>query len=59
MGHAILLDGATLSLSDLLAIADDGAQVGLAPAARARVAASRAVVDAKAAGNEPVYGVNT
>ncbi len=55
----ILLDGATLSLSDLLAIADDGAEVGLAPEARARVAAARAVVDAKAAGNEPVYGVNT
>ena len=59
MGHTILLDGATLSLSDLLAIADDGAQVELAPAARARVAAARAVVDAKAVGNEPVYGVNT
>lgn len=55
----ILLDGATLSLTDLLAIADDGAAVGLAPAARTRVAAARAVVDAKAAGNEPVYGVNT
>lgn len=55
----ILLDGATLSLSDLLAIADDHAEVGLAPDARARVAAARAVVDAKAAGNEAVYGVNT
>ena len=55
----ILLDGATLSLTDLLAIADDGAAVGLAPAARTRVVAARAVVDAKAAGNEPVYGVNT
>ena len=55
----ILLDGAHLSLADLLAIADDRAEVGLAPDARARVAASRAVVDAKAAGDEPVYGVNT
>ena len=55
----ILLDGSTLSLADLLAIADNFAEVGLAPAARIRVAASRAVVDAKAAGQEAVYGVNT
>ncbi|MGE3492312.1 MAG: histidine ammonia-lyase [Vicinamibacterales bacterium] len=55
----ILLDGATLSLDHLLAIADDGAEVGLAAEARARVVASRAVVDARADGNEAVYGVNT
>src|SRR6187455_1017209 len=55
----ILLDGSHLSLSDLLAIADDRAEVGLAPAARARVAAARAVVDAKAEGDAAVYGVNT
>ena len=55
----ILLDGSQLSLTDLLAIADDRTEVGLAPGARARVAAARAVVDAKAAGEEPVYGVNT
>src|SRR6187455_1965219 len=55
----ILLDGSHLSLSDLLAIADDRAEVGLAPDARARVAASRAVVDAKADGDAAVYGVNT
>jgi histidine ammonia-lyase len=55
----ILLDGDHLSLADLLAIADEGAEVGLAPQARARVAASRAVVDAKADGDAPVYGINT
>jgi len=55
----ILLDGNHLTLSDLLAIADDRAEVGLAPDARARVAASRAVVDAKADGDAAVYGVNT
>ncbi len=55
----ILLDGLHLSISDLLAIADQHAQVGLAPDARARVAASRAVVDAKASGDVAVYGVNT
>jgi histidine ammonia-lyase len=55
----ILLTGSDLTLKDLLAIADDRAEVGLAPEARARVAASRAVVDAKAAGDAAVYGVNT
>ena len=55
----ILLNGSDLSLNDLLAIADDGAEVGLAPDARVRVAAARAVVDRKADGEEAVYGVNT
>ena len=55
----ILLNGSDLSLKDLLAIADDRAEVGHAPDARARVAASRAVVDAKADGDAAVYGVNT
>jgi len=55
----ILLDGTHLSLADLLAIADDRADVGLTADARARVTASRAVVDAKADGDAPVYGVNT
>ena len=55
----ILLNGSDLSLKDLLAIADDGEGVGLAADARARVAASRAVVDAAAAGDAAVYGVNT
>ena len=55
----ILLDGSSLTLADLLAIADDRAPVGLAPEARARVAAARTVVDTAAAGDTPVYGVNT
>ncbi len=55
----IVLDGSHLELSDLLAIADDGAEVGLASEARARVQASRAVVDATANGEAAVYGVNT
>src|SRR5687767_5852455 len=55
----ILLDGNHLELSQLLAIADDQVEVGLAPGARARVAAARAVVDQKAAGDAPVYGINT
>ena len=55
----ILLSGSDLTLTDLLAIADDRVEVGLAPDARTRVAAARAVVDRKAAGEEAVYGVNT
>jgi histidine ammonia-lyase len=55
----ILLSGSDLTLTDLLSIADDRAEVGLAPDARTRVAASRAVVDRKAEGSEAVYGVNT
>jgi histidine ammonia-lyase len=55
----ILLDGASLTLEQLLAIADDGVEVAVAPAARARVNAARAVVDARAAGDTAVYGINT
>ena len=56
---AILLDGSRLTLDDLLAIADDGQPVGLAPEAAARVDASRAIVDRQALGDTPVYGINT
>jgi histidine ammonia-lyase len=55
----ILLDGSSLTLEQLVAIADRGERVGLAPAAIDRVRAARAVVDAKAGGEAPVYGVNT
>ncbi|MEO6222342.1 MAG: aromatic amino acid lyase, partial [Vicinamibacterales bacterium] len=55
----VLLDGLSLTLDDLQRVAADGVAVGLAPAAVARVNASRAVVDAHAARPEPVYGINT
>ena len=55
----ILLDGSSLTIDQLLAIADRGEPVGLAPDAAARVRAARAVVDRKAPGDEPVYGINT
>ena len=55
----ILLSGSELTIKQLLAIADDREEVGLAPEARARVAAARAVVDNKADGDAAVYGVNT
>jgi histidine ammonia-lyase len=55
----ISLDGSSLTLQQLLAIADDRARVDLAPEARRRVQASRDVVDRRARGDEPAYGINT
>lgn len=55
----ILLDGRSLSLEQLLAVADGGEQVGISPEAASRVRAARAVVDALAGGAAPVYGINT
>jgi len=55
----ILLDGNSLTLSDLIAIADDHERVALAPDAAARVDRAREVVDRKAEGDEAVYGINT
>lgn len=55
----IELTGHDLSVDDLVAIADRGETVGIADAARTRVKAARAVVDARADGDAPVYGVNT
>jgi len=55
----ILLDGGSLQLGELRAIADNYAPVALAPSAAAGIDASRAVVDRKAAGDEAVYGINT
>jgi histidine ammonia-lyase len=55
----ILLDGSTLTIDQLLAIADRGETVALADAARDRVRASRAVVERRAHGDEPAYGINT
>jgi histidine ammonia-lyase len=55
----VLLDGHSLALADIAAIADDDAAVGLAPGARVRVEAARAVVHGKAQGEEAVYGINT
>lgn len=55
----ILLDGSSLTLPDLLAIAHDHALVGLTPDARTGVLASRAVVDRRAAEPAAAYGINT
>lgn len=55
----ILLDGNSLTLPDLIAIADDNAPVALAPGAAARVDRARVVVDRMADGDQAVYGINT
>ncbi len=55
----VLLDGESLTIEQLLQVADADAPVALAPAARERVAAARAVVDRRARSDEPAYGINT
>lgn len=58
-----MLDGSPLSIDDLVRVARATlacpVRVELAPAARERVAASRAVVTAALAGDRAVYGLNT
>jgi histidine ammonia-lyase len=53
------LDGRSLTLDQLIAIAHDREKVGLTAAARERVRAARAVVDEFAHHDEPTYGINT
>jgi histidine ammonia-lyase len=55
----ILLDGKSLTLSNLVAIAHEFAPVGIAADAVARVRAARAVVDTFIQREAPVYGINT
>jgi len=55
----IQLDGSSLTIEQLLRIADDREPVALAPDARERVRASRAVVERRALSDEPAYGINT
>jgi histidine ammonia-lyase len=55
----LILTGDSLTLADVAAGARGPATVSLAPAAVARMEASRAVVERLAEGDEAVYGVNT
>jgi histidine ammonia-lyase len=56
----VVIDGRTLSLHDIERVARDPATaLQLAPEARARMQASRAVIEAKVASGERVYGVTT
>ena len=55
----VVLDGESLSVEAVCAVARDGELVSLAPAAVERMRASRAVIERLAAGEAPVYAVNT
>jgi len=55
----VTLDGSSLTIDQLIAIADRGERVAVSDAARARVNAARAVVDRRAQSDEPAYGINT
>jgi len=55
----ITLDGSSLTIEKLVAIAHDHAQVQLAPAALERIKVCRAMLEEKLAGKEIMYGTNT
>jgi histidine ammonia-lyase len=55
----VLLDGDTLTLEEVEAVAAGRARAELAPSARHRVAASRALVEARLDDGEAHYGINT
>ena len=55
----VLLDGENLTIEQVVEVARNGVEVELSPAARARVEASRAVVENMLRERKPVYGVTT
>ncbi len=55
----VLVDGRTIRISDVEAVALHGAPVRLEPEARTRIAASRQVVEDILASGEVMYGINT
>ncbi|MCC6317764.1 MAG: histidine ammonia-lyase [Gemmatimonadaceae bacterium] len=59
MTSQIVIDGESLDLRDVVAVARERASVGLHDSARERLARVRRIVDDIVARNEPVYGVNT
>ena len=56
---SVFIDGETLQLEQLHIVANCEAIVELAPSARNRVEASRALVERVAAADAPAYGINT
>src|SRR6202035_5697982 len=57
--NRIQIDGEHLTLTELYAVVFDGAEAELAPAAREKMNASRAVIERLVESNAAVYGVNT
>ena len=56
---SVHLDGETLTIADVCAVAAGKSEASLAPAAAAKMRRSREPVERLAAGDEPIYGVNT
>ncbi len=59
MTTPLVLDGNSLSLSDIRDVSARNRPVGLAPEALEHVTKARDLVDRIAAGDEPAYGINT
>ncbi len=59
MPSTVTLDGRSLSIGDVVAVARHGAPVAVAPDTRARVERSRAGIEAAVARGDTIYGVNT
>ncbi len=57
--NSLVLDGHPLAIAQVVCVARHGQRVELSDAARETVLAARTAVDAVAAGEAPVYGVNT
>ncbi len=55
----ITLDGSSLTIEKLVAIARNGEKVALAPAALERIKVCRAMLEEKLAAHETMYGTNT
>jgi histidine ammonia-lyase len=55
----VVLDGASLTIDSLAAVAEGRDQVALAPAARSRMAAAREIVDEAVRSEAVVYGLTT
>src|SRR5881275_677329 len=59
MPATIMLDGRSLSIADVVAVARHGVPVGIAPHSLAAVSASRRIIEAAAARGDTIYGVTT
>jgi histidine ammonia-lyase len=59
VGFMVVLDGASLTLDSLAAVAEGQEEVTLDPAARDRMAAAREVVEEALRSETPVYGLTT
>lgn len=57
--ESVMLDGQALTLAEIEAVSLNGCKVTVAPAALARVAESRNLIEAILAKGQTVYGVNT